>query len=204
MRPIATSPKACVPSTSPPAELFGALARALNEVGASWYLFGAQAALIWGRPRLTADIDVTVRLSPENPDRLVDAMTRAGFALRVTGTPAFIESTRVMPFVHESTAWPVDVVLAGPGLEERVIDAAVWIDLGDDVRVPVIRAEDFIVTKVLAGRPKDREDIHGVLTERLDKLDLDSIRETLAMLESALGVSDLLPAFEADLARVKS
>jgi predicted nucleotidyltransferase len=91
-----------------------------------------------------------------------------------------------------------------PGLEERFLDAAVWIDIGDDIRVPVIRAEDFIVTKVLAGRPKDREDIHGVLVERLDRLDLVSIRETLAMLEAALGVSDLIRAFEADLARASS
>lgn len=192
-----------MPSTSPPVELFAALARAMKSVGASWYVFGAQAALLWGRPRLTADIDVTVRLSPDEPGRLIDAMAKAGFSLRVTGTPAFVATTRVLPFAHDAAGWPVDVVLAGPGLEERFLEAAVDVDLGDGVRVPVIRPEDLIVTKVLAGRPKDREDIRGVLVERLGQLDLISIRETLAMLEQALGVSDLIPSFEADLAQVQ-
>ncbi len=67
--------------------------------------------------------------------------------------------------------------------------------------VPVLTAEDLIVTKVLAGRPKDVEDIRGVLAERGERLDLARIRDVLHMLEQALGQSDLVPQFEAELAR---
>ena len=52
-------------------------------MGAAWYVFGAQAVIIWGRPRLTADIDVTVRMDPEEPERLVRELESAGFRLRV-------------------------------------------------------------------------------------------------------------------------
>jgi hypothetical protein len=150
---------------------------------------------------LTADIDVTIKLEPEEPARLVEAMRDAGFALRASATPDFVNLTRVLPFVHVESGWPLDVVLAGPGLEERFLGAAVEVDVGNDVRVPVIRAEDLIVTKVLAGRPKDLEDVRGVLLERLDRLDLESVRETLRLLEDAIGVSDLVPAFEGEVAR---
>ena len=75
--------------------------------------------LIWGRPRLTADVDVTVRLDPEEPERLVAAMQRERFRLRVSSADEFVRKTRVLPFVHEVINVPVDVVLAGPGLEER-------------------------------------------------------------------------------------
>jgi hypothetical protein len=159
--------------------------------------------LLWGRPRFTADIDVTVRLDPEVPGPLVAEMKRAGFELRPTAGDDFFEKTHVLPFVHTPTGWPVDVVLAGPGLEEQFIARAVDVDLGDGVRVPVIRAEDLIVTKILAGRPKDIDDVRGVLLERLEQLDLGSIRETLGLLEDALAVGDLLPVFEAELVRAR-
>jgi len=192
-----------VPSPAPPAELFRALAEALHRLRASWYVFGAQAVLVWGRPRLTADIDVTVKLDPEDPERLVKTLEEAGFTLRVSATADFVTRTRVLPFVHASSQWPLDVVLAGPGLEERFLRDAVDVDVGEDVRVPMIRAEDLLVTKILAGRPKDLDDVRGVLLERLDRLDLGSIQKTLALLEDALGVSDLIPVFDAELARAR-
>jgi hypothetical protein len=33
-----------------------------SSLNAPWYVFGAQAAIVWGRPRLTAAVDVTERL----------------------------------------------------------------------------------------------------------------------------------------------
>lgn len=184
------------PPASTPADLLRILSGVLGRLGADWYLFGAQAVLLWGRPRFTADIDVTVRMVPENPQRLVAAMAEAGFRLRFEVTPEFVASTRVLPFVHDKSEWALDVVLAGPGLEERFLARAIHVDLGGGFRVPVISPEDLIVTKMLSGRAKDLDDVRGVLLERRDRLDLASIRDSLRLLEAALGVSDLLPAFE--------
>lgn len=189
-------------SLASPADLIAALAQALDAVGARWYLFGAQAVLIWGRPRLTADVDVTVRLDPEEPRALVSALEEHGFRLGVAATDEFVRRTRVLPFVFEGSGLPVDVVLAGPGLEELFLSRAVPVLIGS-LTVPVISPEDLVVTKVLAGRPKDLEDVHGILLERLARLDLGVIRDTLDLLETALGQSDLRPAFEAALVRAQ-
>lgn len=72
----------------------------------------------------------------------------------------------------------------------------------DDVAVPVISPEDLLITKMLAGRPKDVEDIRGILYLRAASLDLAYIRRTLTTVEAALGQSDLQPLFEAELQRV--
>jgi hypothetical protein len=189
------------PATAP-AEVLAALSRVLSDWGASWYLFGAQAVLVWGRPRLTADIDVTVRLVPEDPPRFVQAMGEHGFQVRVSNADEFVRRTRVLPFVHVPTGLAIDVVLGGPGPEELFLSRAVMVDFGG-LTVPVISPEDLIVTKVLAGRPKDWEDVQGVLAERAEWLDLEAIRATLALIEDALGQSDLRPAFEAALARAR-
>jgi hypothetical protein len=65
-------------------------------------VFGAQAVIAYGVPRLSADVDVTVKLEPDDPQRFASAMQAAGFVLRVDD-PEFIRRTRVMPFVHSAT-----------------------------------------------------------------------------------------------------
>src|SRR6266516_1212987 len=68
---------------SPVAELLAALAAALDRLGVRWYLFGAQAALLYGSARLTADVDVTVDIGDMEPAKLVTALAAAGFRMRV-------------------------------------------------------------------------------------------------------------------------
>ncbi len=172
----------------------------MKKYGWSWYVFGAQAVVAYGHPRMTADVDVTVALGGDSTAQLVNAMMSERFRLRVENFESFVAQTRVLPFFHEPSGMPVDMVLAGPGLEELFMGRARQLDLGG-IEVPVISAEDLCVTKVLAGRPKDREDIVGILRERGSDLDLAQIRETLTTVEAALGQSDLSPAFEEIVAR---
>ena len=188
-----------MPSPAGPAELLADLAVALDALGARWYVFGAQAALVWGRPRLTTDVDVTVKCSVST-EQLVRALDTHGFSLRIDGTETFIRTTRVVPLEHRASGLALDVVLAGPGLEDLFLDRAVPIDVGGTV-VPFISPEDLIVTKLLAGREKDLEDVRGVLSERGSALDLPQIRTTLGLLEDALGQSDLMPVFDHELGR---
>lgn len=171
---------------SPVAELLNDLASGLNRLGLPWYLFGAQAAILYGAARLTADVDVTVRL-PDNTanQALVAGLQRHGFEVRVDDA-GFIERTRVMPMVHVGTSLPLDVVLAGPGIEDRFFARAVTRSI-EDVTVPVASAEDIVVMKVLAGRPKDVEDVVAIAASQAQGFDVDYVRQTLHDLEAALG-----------------
>jgi Nucleotidyl transferase of unknown function (DUF2204) len=189
-----------VPSAPSPAELLADLAEALAALGVPWYVFGAQAALIWGRPRLTTDVDVTVRLGGTDSTALVEALRAYGFTLRLEATEAFVRQTRVLPLQHDRSGLALDIVLGGPGLEDLFLSRAVAMDVAG-VTVPFISPEDLIVTKILAGRAKDIEDVRGVLAERGEHLGIGQIEQTLAMIEEALGQSDLRPLFEAELAR---
>ncbi len=122
-----------------------------------WYLFGAQAAIVWGSARLSADVDATAAIQPEALAGYIDAMTAHGFDL-VFGDSEFVERTRVLPFVHRASGMPLDVVLSGAGLEEDFLRRAIAVDI-EGVLIPVISPDDLIVTKILAGRPKDIEDV---------------------------------------------
>lgn len=188
-----------MPSSAGPAELLSDLAVALGRLDAHWYVFGAQAALVWGRPRLTTDVDVTVKCNVST-DLLVRTLDTHGFSLRIDATDTFIRATRVVPLEHRASGLALDVVLAGPGLEDVFLERAIPIDVGGTI-VPFISPEDLIVTKVLAGREKDIEDVRGVLSERGAALDIERIRTTLRLLQDALGQNDLMPVFEGELER---
>jgi len=180
-------------------ELLTALAGALPPLCDGWYLFGAQAVQVWGRPRMSADVDVTVRLRSPNVRPFVAAMSDAGFDIRVPDPETFARETRVLPFVHRESSIPVDVVLAGSGPEDEFLARARMVTVAG-VRVPVISPEDLVVTKVLAGRPRDLEDVRGILHEVGAGFDLARVRSLLEILEEALGRSDLRPLFEEQLA----
>ena len=178
--------------------LFRALAPVLERFGNRWYVFDAQAVMLWGRPRLTGDVDVTFLLEPDDPTGLLDAMREVGFDLRVHDVGGFVRKTRVLPFLHVSTNLPLDIVLAGPGLEEEFFRGAVRVEV-HGATIPFISAPDLVVTKILAGRPKDIDDVRGIIQAQGAQLDVARIRVRLRQIEAALDQSDLTLLFEAQL-----
>jgi hypothetical protein len=182
-----------VPIPSAAVDLLAALQAVLARWG-RWYVFGAQAVVAYGVPRLSADVDVTIDLVPDDPERFARDMQAAGFTLRVSD-PEFVRRTRVMPFVHEATGMPLDVVLAGSGLEDEFLTRARPMDVGG-VIVPLIDREDLLIAKILAGRPKDLEDAAALWRAHGPELDANRIEGLLRLLQEALAQSDLLAAFE--------
>ena len=143
---------------SPVVELLDDLSAALDSRQVRWFMFGAQAAILHGAARLTADVDVTVRL-PEtmSTEALAQELERHRFVRRLV-EPTFIERTRVVPFVHAPTSLPLDAVVAGPGLEDQFFERTELREI-DGVRVRLASAEDLVIMKVLAARPKDLDDV---------------------------------------------
>jgi predicted nucleotidyltransferase len=176
-------------------ELLAGLARALQQRGYSWYVFGAQAAIAYGRPRATADVDVAIALGDEKLEVLIAALQAEGFTLRFQPSEGFLASTRLLPFVHEPTSFPVDVLLTGRGLEEEFLARVRIVDLGG-VEVPLVSPEDLVAMKILAGRRKDLDDVRAVLRALEGKLDLARSRDVLAALEVALDDHRLLARLE--------
>ncbi len=95
-----------MPLTAGFAELLFDLAVTLADLRVPWYVFGAQAALMWGRPRLTTDVDVTVRLGRLEPDAIVRALAAHGgwdkWALRQTAQYHWEQTNRGTKNVWET------------------------------------------------------------------------------------------------------
>lgn len=144
-----------------------------------------------GFPRTTADVDITVDLGTLQPKAFVAALARAGFIARFDDD-VFLASTHVVPVTHAPTGMPMDLVLAGPGLEQLFLERA-ELAVFAGKQIPVISPEHLIVTKVLAGRSRDIEDVRELLAMR--ELDHAEIEELLRQLEVAIDDSELLATY---------
>jgi hypothetical protein len=172
------------------------LARTFSLLGRRWYVFGAQAVAAAGVPRFTADIDVTVEATPEETGPLLAALRRNDIVARETeGLARFVAETRVLPAVHVPSTLPIDIVLAGPGLEEEMLGRVRMRRVGR-LKIPFIDTADLVSLKLLAGRPKDLEDVRGLLRTSSDELDVDIARERIAMLGALLEDPSLARSFE--------
>jgi hypothetical protein len=174
-------------------EIYTALTRVFGSLGMRWYVFGGQAAILHGSVRFTQDIDITVDSANRPYSFMIDALKLEGFELRIEDE-SFIDRTQVVPLLHIPTDTPVDIVLAGSGIEEIFFDKRVEIDI-EGVKVPVACAEDIVVMKILSARPKDLDDVVAILRSQAEKFDHNRVRWLLDQLEQALDRSDLLPLY---------
>lgn len=173
-----------------------------EEIGSVWYVFGAQAAIIHGASRLTADVDVTVMYGDRPVEDMVKVLKAVGFDIRIADAVAFAARSRVLPVLHVKSGIPVDIVLGGPGLEEIFAGRALEFEI-DNVKIPVARGEDVVSMKILAGREKDLEDAISIISVRLEEFDLEQVQDTLVMLEEALDRRDLVPLLNDLIRRAK-
>lgn len=72
------------------------VARFLDQRGISYMVIGGLATLVWGEPRLTQDVDVTIGLRPKAAADLVPAVQKR-FQPLVRDPVAFVAETRVLP-----------------------------------------------------------------------------------------------------------
>ena len=79
------------------------------------------------------------------------------------------------------------------------VDRAITVDY-DGMSIPVCTAEDLVVHKAIADRPKDWIDIEGVVQRQGERLDVPYVRKWLREWGEALE-KDLLGRFESILAK---
>lgn len=173
-----------------------AIDRALSPLGIRWYVFGAQAVIAAGAVRQTADIDITTEDVPAA--RLRAALARAGYVLRrdVEGVEDLIAHHRILPLEHRKTGLQLDVVRAGPGLEEAMLARAIARKVGRR-SIPFIETNDLVVLKILAARGKDLDDVRALLRSQSPEIDARVIRQRLRELGTLLDDSTLVEAFDA-------
>ena len=130
---------------------------ALSAAGVDFLVVGAHALAAHGAPRATGDLDIWVRPSAENAERVLAALTAFGAPL--------LDLTRqdlMAPDTVFQIGLPPSRIDVLSGLTGLTCDHAwsnrVHITVGE-LSVPVIGRADFVTNKQATGRPKDLSDL---------------------------------------------
>lgn len=136
---------------------FAEMLSALSEAGAEFLIVGAHALAAHGVARATGDIDIWVKPTEENAERVlralmvfgaplmnltVDDLTKTDTVFQIGVEPCRVDILSGISGVQFADAWSRRVVLDIEGMT-----------------VPVLGRADFVTNKRASGRPKDLLDL---------------------------------------------
>jgi predicted nucleotidyltransferase len=178
------------PSSADFSELIARVATALTDRGLPFMLIGGQAVLAHGEARLTQDVDVTLGIAPDRLDDALAACEAAGLSPLPRDVADFVRDTFVLPAADERTRVRVDLIFSTTPYEAEAIRRAVRLEVGG-ASVPFASAEDLILHKLFAGRPRDLEDAAGVVRRRGGELDWGYVARWAREFSAVPGREDL-------------
>ncbi|MCA1732536.1 MAG: nucleotidyltransferase [Acidobacteria bacterium] len=135
---------------------FAEILRELSAVGADFLIVGAHALAAHGHVRATKDLDLFIRPSPENAERVWRALAAFGAPLDAL-TPEDLTSTGTV-FQIGVDPVRIDVLTSIDGLGfEEAWQNRIVLEVGGSP-LPFLSREDLITNKRAAGRPQDLVD----------------------------------------------
>lgn len=162
-------------------ELLERLARGLESRRIPYMVIGGQAVLIYGEPRLTRDIGITLGVGADGLARVEELAASIGLTILPESHADFVRDRMVLPCADAESGFRIDFIFSFTPFEHQAIDRALLVRVGN-TNVRFASPEDLIIHKMVAGRPRDEEDVRGILlkTRAID----------LAYLENWLGEFD--------------
>lgn len=163
---------------------------------------GGVAASVLGRPRFTRDIDALVILPESDWQTALEDAAKFGIVPRIGQALEFARRSRVLLMRHAASGIDLDIILGGLPFETSAVESSRPYDVGGvSVRLP--RVEDLLVMKAIARRPKDLEDIRGLLAAHPDA-DTGAARQWIREFATAASMPDMLEEFDQLLEQSRS
>lgn len=136
---------------------------ALNDAGADYLVVGAYALGAYGNPRATGDLDLWVRPTAENADRVWNALRKFGIPKGWVKGPADLTDSDAV-FMFGVPPERIDILTS---ITAVTFDAA-WANrrtaVFDGLSAHVLDWRDLLANKRATGRLKDAADVEWIET----------------------------------------
>ena len=149
-----------------------AIVRALNAAGVEYLIVGGLAVNAHGFVRLTRDVDLVLRLVPENADRGLRVLLAIGYRMSIPEEPAVSADAAVRErwrdekgmidlklWSDEHPRTPVDLFIHEPFSFPQELARAWRLEISPGVRAPVVALETRLEMKRAVGHPQDLIDL---------------------------------------------
>ena len=121
-----------------------------------YLVIGGIAAVLYGVPRVTFNLDILIDATSENAERLLDALLAAGVGVASLTTADELLANEITIFQDRVR---IDVQTSTPGLTFEDAWARRETMTYEKQAFPVVSRADLIAAKRAAGRPVDLEDV---------------------------------------------
>jgi predicted nucleotidyltransferase len=159
-------------------EFIKRIAEELDAATIPYMIIGGQAVLIYGRPRLTRDIDITLGVDTDRFVLIEGLCKRLGLKLLPENPEDFAKQTSVLPAEETKSKMRVDFIFSFTPYELQAIERAREV-MVDGYPAKFASCEDVIIHKMVAGRAVDEEDVSSILAKNKHSIDLEYIRQWL-------------------------
>ena len=161
-------------------ELLRHAARCFDEHGISYFVTGAVAAIAYGEPRLTNDIDIVADLDEDKIARLKGCYPADEFYFDEESARRAVRTRSQFNIIHPGSGLKIDIMITqGDEFDQSRFRRARRLKPLEDTEVAFASPEDVILKKLdfyRQGRSdKHLRDIAGILKISADIIDLTYI-----------------------------
>lgn len=176
-------------------ELIKNVAQALDDHSIPYMVIGGQAVLIYGRPRLTRDIDITLGIDVDAFASISQISKTLKLRMLTPDAQSFAAKTRVLPTEDPRSKYRIDFIFSFSSYERQALQRATRVTMkGYPVRFA--SCEDLVIHKMVAGRAIDHEDVRDVLARNRESVDLAYLKDWLREFSHLPGHEQILDDFE--------
>jgi hypothetical protein len=136
----------------------------LNSRGVEYVIVGAHSLAFHGRPRYTGDLDILVRPSPENAERIIAVLAEFGFAKSGFKSSDFLEPDQMIQLGRVPNR--IDLLTGISGVDTSDVFARKISALLAGIPSFILSKDLLIQNKRAVGRPQDLADVSEL--ERAD------------------------------------
>lgn len=162
------------------AEFLADLIRRLESRDLTYALVGSIAAMSYGEPRATLDIDVVVVLDTSDVDALERLFPPPDFYLSVEAAKAAVRSKSQFNVIHPGSGMKVDFFVAGDAIERSQIERRLRRAILPGLDAWCSPPEELVIKKLLyyqqGASDKHLRDIASMLRISPEQIDLERVR----------------------------
>ena len=144
------------------------IAAVLESMRIDYMIVGGIANAVWGEPRATIDVDVTVVVENPGLSAAIAGLGRS-FNAAVPDPQTLVRRTRVLP-LDTADGIRIDVIFALLSFERDAVHRATRVPFGDR-DVCIVTPEDLLLMKIISDRPRYLADAEALTRRRADTVD---------------------------------
>jgi len=167
----------------------------LETRGWRFCFIGGLAVLRWGEPRFTRDVDATLLCPFGSEDGVSAPLLDSGYRGRIPDVREFARRNRVL-LLQSPDGVPIDIALGALPYEEGMIERSSLFEFEPGSVLRTCSAEDLIVLKLFAFRPRDVLDAETIAIRQRAVLDWPYIAANLEPLAELKGQPEIMATCE--------